>query len=348
MAGPQTSPRRLVSRVSPGAPVLRRQTLLNLNHRLGLWRAWVPVVWARDRARYAFSPRLGVLHNYPPRPTVITRHKAAPARWKPKGPLPTVSIVTPSYNQAHFIRDTIDSVLGQDYPLLDYWVQDGNSSDDTATVLAELLDGRREAGWESVPDDGFADAINRGFARSEGEIMAWLNSDDLLLPGTVDYVARFFAAHPEVDVVYGHRVIVDGDGDEIGLWVMPPHDEHVLSYADYVPQETMFWRRSIWEAAGGGIDESLDFAIDWDLILRFRAAGATFRRLPRFMGCFRVHETQKTSAEILERGEAEMMKLRERELGRSVDYPEINAEIRPYLKRHVLHHGAWKLGIFRY
>ncbi len=348
MSGDFSSLQRVAGQLPSSVPRPQRQTVLNMNHRLGLWRAWVPVVWARDRARYALSPRLGVLHNYPPRPTVVTEHKTAPARWTPKCPLPTVSIVTPSYNQAHFIRATIDSVVGQDYPLLDYWVQDGNSSDDTAAVLAEMLDERDEAGWESVPDDGFADAINRGFVRSSGEIMAWLNSDDVLLPGTVDYVARFFAAHPEVDVVYGHRVIIDGDGDEIGLWVMPPHDDHVLSYADYVPQETMFWRRSIWEKAGGQIDESLDFAIDWDLILRFRAAGATFRRLPRFMGCFRVHETQKTSAEILERGEAEMMKLRARELGRQVDYPEINEEIRSYLKQHVVHHGLWKLGLVRY
>ena len=96
-------------------------------------------------------------------------------------------------------------------------------------------------------DEGHAHAINLGFAHATGDVMAFLNSDDLLLPGSLHYVARYFERHPDVDVVYGHRVLVDKNDMEIGRWVMPRHDDEVLSWADFVPQETLFWRRRIWE-----------------------------------------------------------------------------------------------------
>ena len=132
-----------------------------------------------------------------------------------------------------------------------------------------------------------AQAINRGFAHSTGDIMAYLNADDLLLPGSLNFVAAYFEAHPDIDVVYGHRVLIDADGAEIGRWVLPPHEDEVLSWADFVPQETLFWRRDMGERAGGAMDESFRFALDWDLLLRFRDAGARFVRLPRFLGAFR-------------------------------------------------------------
>ena len=95
--------------------------------------------------------------------------------------------------------------------------------------------------------------------------MAYLNSDDLLLPGALSYVARFLHNHPEVDLVYGHRVLIDELGREIGRQVIPRHSDRVLSWADFIPQETAFWRRAAWDRAGGTIDESFRYAIDWDL-----------------------------------------------------------------------------------
>ena len=95
--------------------------------------------------------------------------------------------------------------------------------------------------------------------------MAYLNSDDLLLPGALPTVAAYFAQHPEVEVVYGHRVVIDEAGDEIGRWVLPPHDDKALRWADYIPQETLFWRRSIWGKSGGRMDETFRFALDWEL-----------------------------------------------------------------------------------
>jgi hypothetical protein len=178
--------------------------------------------------------------------------------------------------------------------------------------------------------------------------MAYLNSDDLLLPGALHYVASYFAAHPDVDVVYGHRVIINTNSAEIGRWVLPPHDSDVLSWADYVPQETMFWSRRIWTRIGAAMDESFRFACDWDLLLRFREAGARFVRLPRFLGAFRVHEEQKTSKQLVDVGASEMNRLRERYLGRAVEAEEIWHHIQPYLHRHKIYHKLYRLGVLRY
>ena len=109
-------------------------------------------------------------------------------------------------------------------------------------------------------------------------------------------MARYFAEHPDVDVVYGNRRDDRRRRRQIGAWILPAHDDIVLTLADYVPQETLFWRRRIWEAAGGCVDTSFKYALDWDLLLRFREAGATMVRLPRFLGAFRVHDEQKTTA----------------------------------------------------
>jgi glycosyltransferase involved in cell wall biosynthesis len=220
-------------------------------------------------------------------------------------------------------------------------VQDGGSHDGTVEILQRYAD--RLASWESRPDQGQSQAINLGFARTSGEIMAWLNSDDILLPGTLAYIARYFSRHPEVDVVYGHRIMIDEQDRQIGRWMMPPHDDQVLSWADYIPQETLFWRRRIWDKVGGQVDESFRFAMDWDLIVRFRAAGARFARLPRFMGAFRIHTAQKTSAEISSTGVQEMTRLRERILGRVPPDAEVWSAVQPYLRRHVVTDLLWRI-----
>jgi glycosyltransferase involved in cell wall biosynthesis len=238
------------------------------------------------------------------------------------------------------------SVLEQHYPELEYIVQDGGSSDGTASILQRY--GTRLSHCECRSDAGQADGINRGFLHATGEIMAYLNADDLLLPGALRYVAAFFAGRPEVDVVYSHRVLIDEIEQEVGRWVLPPHDDEILSWSDYVPQETVFWRRRIWERVGGSMDESFRFALDWDLLLRFRAAGATFVRLPRFLAAFRVHPQQKTSAQMAEVGAREMDRLRERCHGRPVSPAEVALRTRRYLRRHLLCDLLYRLGVLRY
>ena len=205
--------------------------------------------------------------------------------------LPLVSIVTPSFNHAQFLERTINSVIGQNYPHLEYIIQDGASTDGTAQILEKY--GPKFKHVESRQDKGQANALNLGFSHAAGDIMAWLNSDDLLLPGTVSYVVDFFLKHPEIDVVYGHRVNIDGNDDEVGRWLLPTHDDQILLWADYIPQETLFWRRRLWDHVGGYIDEFYQFALDWELLLRFRQAGARFARLPRFLGAFKVPSGSK-------------------------------------------------------
>lgn len=253
-------------------------------------------------------------------------------------------MVTPSYNQASFLGRTIESVLSQDYSRLEYVIRDGGSNDGSVDVLRRF-DGRVQ--WISERDDGQSDAIERGFRNTSGEIMGWLNSDDLLLPGTLKYVARFFAENPHVDVVYGHRVLIDEHDNEIGRWVVPPHDGDTLRWVDTVPQETMFWRRRLWDRVGG-IDPSFHFAMDWDLILRFLDADARFVRLPRFLGAFRVHEDQKTLSRAADLGRPEISKLRQRTLGRVPSKPQIAHQISGYLAAHLLLHTGYRLGLVRY
>ena len=290
------------------------------------------------RALHAWtSPRLGILRHHLPEPL---RVPTGYLRTESPRKAPTISIVTPSYEQGRYLERTIYSVLNQHYPQLEYVVQDGGSSDETRQVLEHFGDSLSY--WASESDDGQADAINRGFAHTSGEIMAYLNSDDLLLPGSLAYVASYFATHPTVDAVYGHRVLIDENDAQIGVWVLPRHDSKTLTYADYIPQETLFWRRELWERAGGRIDTSFKFAVDWDLLLRFREAGAHIVRLPRFLGAFRVHDEQKTgNQQRLCEEESERLQLRV--LGRAMGDEEIHARVKPYLRRHVVHHTAYRL-----
>ena len=248
--------------------------------------------------------------------------------------LPKISLVTPSFNHAHFIEYTIKSVVEQNYPNLQYIIQDGKSQDNTEEVVKKYLDQYSDRlQFNCTQDSGQSNAINLGFAIADGEIMAWLNSDDVLLPGSLAYVADYFNSHPEVDLIYGHRIIINEHNQETGRWILPSHEEQddMLSWIDYVPQETMFWRRKIWQKIGGNIDESFKFALDWDLILRFRDAGAVIHRVPRFLGAFRVHQKQKTQS-WNEIGMQEMDRLR---LQRH-NYIPTNTEIIKRINRYLI------------
>lgn len=254
--------------------------------------------------------RLGCLSQHPPIPLRYDRLPLQNGRTRRSA---TIAMVTPSYNQACYLKQAIRSVLDNGYPFLEYAVVDGGSRDETPLILERY--GHRLAYWVSEPDGGQSHAIQKGFERVSGEIMGYLNSDDMLLPGALGLVADHFAAHPEVDVVYGHRILINDAGLEIGRWILPPHSNEATRRADYIPQETLFWRSELYRRIGG-IDTSFRFAMDWDLILRFQAAGAIFHRLPYFLACFRVHESQKTHCIRESIGAAEVDLLRERELGK--------------------------------
>lgn len=218
-----------------------------------------------------------------------------------------ISIVTPSYNQGGFIERTIKSVLDQKYPKTEYIIKDGNSTDETKKIIDKYKD--KLAYYESSKDHGQYSAVNIGFRHSTGEIMAYLNSDDMLMPGTLHFVNHYFKNNPNVDVIYGHRVVVDENDMQVGRWILAPHNNKVISYVDFVPQETLFWRRSAWIKVGKSIDESFKFAADWDLLMRFMQSGAKIIRVPYILGIFRFHKAQKSQVFINTIGRKEVLKI---------------------------------------
>jgi glycosyltransferase involved in cell wall biosynthesis len=208
--------------------------------------------------------------------------------------LPSISIVTPSLDQARYIRDTIESVLGQRYSALDYFVQDGGSTDGTLQVLAEY--------GERVPhvserDGGQADAINRALSRARGEVVGYLNSDDMLLPGALRAVGEAFAADPELVLVYGRAVYIDAEGRVLGPYLTRPHDPELLASFCYIAQPAAFFRRRVIEEIGG-FDETLHHTMDYDLWLRIAARypRQAVRYLDRELAAARLHAEAKTVA----------------------------------------------------
>lgn len=247
-------------------------------------------------------------YQYEPRPLKIQTRKV-----KLVNAPPSISVVIPSYNQARFLERTIKSVLNQRYPNLELIIVDGGSADGSVSVIEKY---KSHLHWYcSEPDTGQADAINKGFSKAKGEILAWLNADDCYLPNTLARVANYMGERLDVDVVYGNRLLINENDQEIGKWVLPPHNDRILNWADFIPQETLFWRRNIWEKVGQHLDISFDFAMDWDLLLRFRDANAKMTRLSYYIGQFRIHSQQKTTKQIDQIGFEEMQKLRRRSLG---------------------------------
>jgi GT2 family glycosyltransferase len=273
--------------------------------------------------------RIGKLAQYPPREV---RPESFPAL-RPPRQWPRICILTPSYQQAAFLERTMESVLQQGYPNLAYGVQDGGSTDGSTDIITRHI--ARLAHAESKPDGGQSEAIKRGFERlypERNDIMGWLNSDDLLLPGSLEYVANYFARNPEVDVVYGHRIVIDENDREIGRWYLPRYHHNTLKWFDLIPQETLFWRARCYTSVGG-IDPSFQFAMDWDLLIRFAQAGFVIKRLPYFIGSFRVHTQQKTSAKINSVGNQEMDRIRRRIHGQDTSQGEIERHFRSEIRR---------------
>jgi glycosyltransferase involved in cell wall biosynthesis len=184
--------------------------------------------------------------------------------------LPRIALVTPSYNTGRYVADAIQSVLAQDYPNLDYLVMDGGSTDQTLDVLRSF--GNRVR-WISQPDAGQSDAIRRGFEQTSGEVLGWLNADDVLAPGALRTIGEFFSEHPDAALVYGDASYVDAAGVPIGpcVNVEPFSVKRLFYYSDFIVQPAAFFRRSAYEAVGG-LDSKLHFGMDYDLWLKLARA----------------------------------------------------------------------------
>ncbi len=209
------------------------------------------------------------------------------------GELPWVTIVTPSFNQARFVAATIESVLSQDYPNLEYIVMDGGSTDGTPGIVAPYGD---RLTFISEKDRGQADAINKGFRMARGSIVAYLNSDDLLLPGAVSAAVAALAENPEVGAVYGEGYRIDAAGDVIARFeITEPYNLwKLVNVSDYILQQTVFWRRGVFETIGF-FDPDLHYGLDWEILIR-TGKRYVMDYIPQFMGALREYPEAKTAA----------------------------------------------------
>ena len=227
--------------------------------------------------------------------------------------LPLVSIITPSFNQADYLEATIKSVLEQSYPHIEYIIIDGGSTDGSVDIIKKYES--KLGYWESVKDKGQTDAINKGFNRAKGDILAWINSDDTYAnPNAVADAVNFLIAKPEVAMVYADCNFIDEQGKVIGKFSSRQTDYAKLrtGYV-HIPQQTMFFRAKYWKELGP-LDPSFYFAMDYDLWVRI-AKHAPIKYLPgKTWANFRIHTSSKTNVDD-ERGWKEMLRVHYRDGG---------------------------------
>jgi glycosyltransferase involved in cell wall biosynthesis len=208
-----------------------------------------------------------------------------------------ISLVTPSYNHAPFIQRTIDSVLAQRGEFeLEYRVIDGGSTDGTVDILASYGD---RLTWTSERDRGQVDAINRGLRGASGDVVGWLNSDDVLMPGALDRIARAFREHPDIEWLHGRCLIIDEHDREVRRWISAykhyrsrRHSLASFLTENYVSQMTVFWRRAVHDEIGY-LDPEIRYAFDYDLWLKLAQRSAPLY-IEDAVACFRWYETSKS------------------------------------------------------
>lgn len=210
---------------------------------------------------------------------------------------PLISIVTPSFNQAGFIGEALESVRLQNHKKYEHLVIDGMSSDGTVDLLRRLTADRDQQSvfWISEEDNGQSDAVNKGFRLAKGEIIGWLNSDDRYRAGCFERVVQAFQENPAVDIFYGDYLMVDERGNtleirrEIEFNAFILHYHHIL----YIPTTSTFFRRRVFEE-GNWLDEKLQYAMDLEFFIRLSDRGYRFKHIPHLLADFRMHPNSKT------------------------------------------------------
>lgn len=208
---------------------------------------------------------------------------------------PLVSIVTPTYNQAEFLRETIESVLSQEYPHIDYWVIDDGSTDETRQVLKEYS-GRVK--WESQANNGQTPTINKGWKKTPGEIIAWLNSDDTFIHGAISRIVQLFQQHQDVDIIFGDTLFTAADGAPLNRYRPGKEFDYrhfVIECHNPIAQPSAFIRRKVFESVGE-LDPLYYYFMDWDFWLR-AGLDHRFKYVPELLSTYRLHTNSKSVAQ---------------------------------------------------
>jgi glycosyltransferase involved in cell wall biosynthesis len=207
---------------------------------------------------------------------------------------PTISVIIPSFNQGEYIEETLVSVIGQCYPNLEIIVIDGGSTDNTVAVLEKYAD--HIDYWHSKPDQGQADAINQGMRLSSGDILCWLNSDDMYLPGTlIDVGRRFRNLTQEYHLLYGGSLHISQTDKHLSGYAqaMGAFDPIRLTYCDFIAQPSTFWTRKLWEAAAE-LNSKYHYVLDWEWFIRASRL-TNFEYVPKLYSLYRFHSSHKSS-----------------------------------------------------
>ena len=234
---------------------------------------------------------------------------------------PKISIVTPSFNQARFLEKTILSVINQNYPNLEYIVMDGGSQDGSVEILNKYQNAISY--WTSEPDDGQADAINRGFNRAGGEIIAWINSDDVYIPGSFKKVADIFVADPEIDIIYGDYAIIDVNDKLVKRIIPGAFVKSKLIKSCFIGQQATFFRKTSINKYGP-LDTALNFVLDYDFWLKIMYGGGRFYYLNQCLAKHRLWYDCKSQGSSIAMA-FEKYALQEKYLRQ---YPEDSADFR--------------------
>jgi len=206
---------------------------------------------------------------------------------------PRVTVVTPSFNQGRYLEQTILSVLNQNYPNLEFIIMDGGSTDNSLEIIRKY--GNYLTHWESKHDDGQAAAIADGFRLASGDVLAYLNSDDMYLPGALRKVGEFFKEHELAQFMYGDCLIIDSQNKVIRrIYPIDFNRDIFLHDNAIIPQQAAFWRRDLYLRVGE-IDRTLRFCMDYELWMRFMLAGTALVRVKDVLAAFRWHGDSKTS-----------------------------------------------------